>query len=189
MEINPEIARRDRELIERCRRNDRKAQVELYSRYYKAMYNTSLRILGKPDVAEDAMQEAFIKAFRSLGAFEGRSGFGHWLKQIVIRTSIDILRKNRMILEPLEEWKIPPEEDSGPQEEEISARAEQVREVIARMPEGYRLVLSLHLLEGYDHEEIGQILGIGNSSSRSQYARARKRLIDELKKLTRNEKD
>jgi RNA polymerase sigma factor (sigma-70 family) len=181
MEQNPEISLRDKDLIDRCRKGERKAQLELYNRYYKAMYNTSLRIVGRSDEAEDAMQESFIKAFRSLGGFEGRSGFGHWLKQIVIRTSIDMLRKNRLVFEPLEEGKIPVIEEDSRDEEEIGARADEVREAIYKLPEGYRIVLSLHLLEGYDHEEIGQILGIGNSSSRSQYARARKRLIEVIK--------
>lgn len=187
METNPEIARRDQELITRCKKNDRQAQMELYQLYNKAMYNTSLRILGIPEEAEDAMQESFLKAFRSLHHFEGRSGFGHWLKQIVIRTSIDILRKRRFSFEPLEDWKVPIADEPARDEEEIVARAEEIRQAIYRLPDGYRIVLSLHLLEGYDHEEIGQILGIGNSSSRSQYARARKRLIEELKKKTRYE--
>jgi len=177
----------EKALIEKCRRGDSKAQMELYQRYYRAMYNTSMRILNHTAEAEDAMQESFLKAFRHIRRFEGRSSFGQWLKQIVIRTSIDLLRKRRVMLSPLDEHeqKLPAEEpdaDVRAELEEKNIRAEAVRSAIQHLPDGYRVVLSLYLLEGYDHEEIGNILGISESSSRSQYARARKRLIEELKK-------
>jgi len=169
-----------------CRKGDRNAQMELYYRYYKAMYNTSLRILGRTDDAEDAMQEAFIKAFRRLTEFEGRSGLGIWLKRIVINTSIDKLRKRRKLMEAeLSEGNTPGEEDetsASEKEEDIEIQAEQIRKAIMQLPEGYRIVVSLHLLEGYDHEEIGKILGISNSTVRSQFARGRKKLTEILRR-------
>lgn len=168
-----------------CRKGDRNAQMELYYRYFKAMYNTSLRILGRTDDAEDVMQEAFIKAFRRLTEFEGRSGLGIWLKRIVINTSIDKLRKRRRLMEAeLNEERTTEEEDetsAWEKEEDIEAQTEQIRKAIMQLPEGYRIVISLHLLEGYDHEEIGKILGISNSTARSQFARGRKKLIEILK--------
>lgn len=172
-------------LIDMCRKGDRNAQMELYYRYYRAMYNTSLRILGRSDDAEDAMQEAFIKAFRRLTEFEGRSGLGLWLKRIVINTSIDKLRKRRKLMEAeLSEESTPEEEDEtsvSDKDEDIEIQAEQIRKAILQLPEGYRIVVSLYLLEGYDHEEIGKILGISNSTARSQFARGRKKLIEILK--------
>lgn len=176
----------EKTLIDMCRKGDRNAQMELYYRYYKAMYNTSLRILGRIEDAEDAMQEGFIKAFRRIHEFEGRSGFGHWLKTIVINTSIDRFRKRRRLMEAeLSEENIAEEGDDwhdGADEEDMAIQAEQIRKAILQLPEGYRVVVSLHLLEGYDHEEIGQILGISNSTARSQFARGRKKLIEILKR-------
>jgi RNA polymerase sigma-70 factor (ECF subfamily) len=175
----------EKTLIDMCRKGDRNAQMELYYRYYRAMYNTSLRILGRSDDAEDAMQEAFIKAFRRLTEFEGRSGLGLWLKRIVINTSIDKLRKRRKLMEAeLSEESTPEEEDetsASDKDEDIEIQAEQIRKAILQLPEGYRIVVSLYLLEGYDHEEIGKILGISNSTARSQFARGRKKLIEILK--------
>jgi RNA polymerase sigma-70 factor (ECF subfamily) len=172
-------------LIDMCRMGDRNAQMEMYYRYYKAMYNTSLRILGRPADAEDAMQEAFVKAFRKLAGFEGRSEFGPWLKKIVINTSIDKLRKQRKLMETEFSEQNTPEidayENTESDEGNIAETVDQIRRAITQLPEGYRVIVSLHLLEGYDYEEIGEILGISNSTVRSQFARGRKKLIEMLK--------
>ena len=173
-------------LIEECIKGSRKAQKELYDKYNALFFSLCLRYTHTREEAEDILQEGFIKAFRRIHEFEGRSGFGHWLKTIVINTSIDRFRKRRRLMEAeLSEENIVEEGDDwhdGADEEDMAIQAEQIRKAILQLPEGYRVVVSLHLLEGYDHEEIGQILGISNSTARSQFARGRKKLIEILKR-------
>ena len=169
------------DLINRCRDRDRGAQFEIYGLYYKAMYNASLRIVQDPGEAEDIMQESFLSAFEKIDTYSGTVSFGAWLKKIVINRSLDSLKKRRLSFEILEEGAVPDiaEEDAA---EDIGERIEEIRSAIMRLPDGFRIVLTLYLLEGYDHEEIGQILDITPSTSRSQYTRARQKLLAMLKK-------
>ena len=136
-------------------------------------------MLGNAIEAEDVMQEAFLKAFTKIDTYEGKVSFGAWLKKIVINRSLDQLKKRKVKFEELSE-KIP---DEDPVHFEISEiQMEQLKKAIQQLPDGYRVVLSLYLLEGYDHEEIAQILGITNVSSRSQYLRAKLKLRQMLQK-------
>jgi RNA polymerase sigma-70 factor (ECF subfamily) len=166
------------ELVERCKQGDTQSFQTLYRQYSKAMFNTSLRIVNNTADAEDVLQESFLDAFRSLHDFHYRSTFGAWLKKIVINKSINILRKRRNDLVDMEstELQAVPEED-GINEEEIQYRVEEVKKMITRLPDGYRTVLSLYLLEGYDHEEISQILNISHNTVRTQYVRAKQKLL------------
>lgn len=171
------------ELIGRCRIGDRKAQFEIYKLYYKAMYNTCLRIVNNSQEAEDIMQESFLKAFRNLDQFKGEVSFGAWLKKIVVNKSLDQIRKRKMLFDKIEDLDNEPAAGIHEDQSEIPVfSVAEIREEIENLPEGFRIVLSLYLLEGYDHEEISQILKITASTSRSQYARARKKLIENLKK-------
>jgi RNA polymerase sigma factor (sigma-70 family) len=169
------------DLVKACKRGDRKAQFEIYRLYHAAMYNTALRIVGDPDDAEDVMQEAFLKAFIKLRTYRGEVSFGAWLKRIVVNKSLDFLRlkKERIPLEEAGEIEMYVEE--GPEYLEEMPAAETIKKAIYSLPEGYRIVLSLILLEGYDHEEVSEILGISNATSRTQYHRAKKKLVDLLK--------
>lgn len=169
------------DLIDRCRDKDRGAQFEIYGLYYKAMYNTSLRMVKDPGEAEDIMQESFLSAFDKIETYSGTVSFGAWLKKIVINRSLDNLKKSRLSFEILDEGVIP-DRDEGSDDYDISDRIEEIREAIMRLPDGFRVVLTLYLLEGYDHEEIGQILDINPSTSRSQFTRARQKLVEMLKK-------
>ncbi|HAQ18909.1 MAG TPA: RNA polymerase [Prolixibacteraceae bacterium] len=167
------------EVIERCRKGDTKAQFELYKLYYKPMYNICLHMVGNAVDAEDVMQEAFLKAFTKIDTYEGKVSFGAWLKRIVINRSLDHLKKRKVKFEELNE-KI---SDEVPDRIEISEiQMEKLKKTIQQLPDGYRVVLSLHLLEGYDHEEIAQILGITNVSSRTQFLRAKLKLRQMLHK-------
>ena len=170
------------ELVEACRKGDRKAQFEIYRLYNVAMYNTALRIVGDSDDAEDVMQEAFLKAFAKLGTYRKEVSFGAWLKRIVINKSLDFLRLKReqLSLEDAAEVGEMVDEPSGVPE--VEYRVEEIKKAIYDLPEGYRIVLSLILLEGYDHEEVSTILNISNATSRTQYHRAKKKLIELLKK-------
>jgi RNA polymerase sigma-70 factor (ECF subfamily) len=171
------------ELIDGCRRGDQKAQFQIYKLYYKAMYNTSLRIVNDTMEAEDIMQEAFLSAFEKIGSYSGTVSFGSWLKKIVQNRSLDFLSRKRIITyEDIESYQGMEDncDDSFCQNEETDPRLHRVMEKIKLLPERYRNILSLYLFEGYDHEEIGQILSIPSSTSRSNYSRARQKLISEI---------
>jgi len=167
------------DVIERCRKGDTKAQFELYKLYYKPMYNVCLRMVGNQVEAEDVMQEAFLNALTRIDTYEGKVSFGAWLKRIVINRSLDQLKKRKVKFEELNE-KIPDEEPVSLNIGEI--QMEYLKKVIQKLPDGFRVVLSLYLLEGYDHEEIAQILGITNVSSRTQFLRAKLKLRQLLHK-------
>jgi RNA polymerase sigma-70 factor (ECF subfamily) len=176
------FAPRHLDLVEACRRGDQKAQFELYRLYYVAMYNTSLRIVGDSDDAEDVMQEAFLKAFLKLDSYKGEVSFGAWLKRIVINKSLDFLRLKREQISLEDAGEVGEMVDESPETLDVEFRAEAIKKAIYMLPEGYRIVLSLILFEGYDHEEVSFILNISNATSRTQYHRAKKRLIELLKR-------
>jgi RNA polymerase sigma-70 factor (ECF subfamily) len=167
-------------LIDRCRRGDSQAQFEIYRLYYKAMFNTCLRIVGDATDAEDVMQESFFKAFDKINTYRNEVSFGAWLKQIVVNSSLDFLKKKKLNTtsidevfglkadEPVEKIDFEPES------------IENLKRAIMMLPEGYRLVINLVLVEGYSHEEVSQMLGISPSTSRSQLTRAKQRLLEIL---------
>ena len=162
------------DVINRCKAGEKEAQFQLYKLYYKAMYNTSMRIVGNETEAEDIMQESFLKAFKNIDTYEGKVSFGAWLKKIVINRSLDYLKKRKVKFEEISENLI--EELEAPIMETREFDIQKLKEAIFQLPEGYRIVLSLYLLEGYDHDEISEILNISNSSSRSQLLRAKLKL-------------
>ncbi|MCB8994949.1 MAG: RNA polymerase sigma factor [Bacteroidales bacterium] len=170
-------------LVENCRNGSLKAQEELYKLYYKAMYNASFRIVNNREDAEDIMQESFLKAFRNIQLYKGEVSFGAWLKKIVINQSLDYLRKKKLEFISLETENLKEISEKDDENElDDKVRLDAVIRELANLPDGYRLILSLYLLEGYDHDEISQILGISSSTSRSQYIRGKKRLLENLKK-------
>ncbi|MGF1586991.1 MAG: RNA polymerase sigma factor [Bacteroidales bacterium] len=170
------------DIIDSCRKGDRKAQFQLYKLYYKNMYNLSLRIINDSQEAEDIMQESFLSAFEKMGSYSGEVSFGAWLKRIVINKSLDAVKKRKIDFLNLDEsaGNLPPEVEAD-DFEEVSLQVEKIHKCINLLPDGYRIVLSLYLLEGYDHEEIAEILNISASTSRSQYTRARHKLYELLK--------
>ncbi|MCB8964101.1 MAG: sigma-70 family RNA polymerase sigma factor [Bacteroidales bacterium] len=168
------------ELVDLCKRGDSKAQFELYRLYSKAMFNVSCRILPDTMEAEDAMQEAFFKAFDKMHTFRNEVAFGAWLKRIVVNTCIDTLKKKRLLLTPIDEVRGVADVQDNP-DDFIPESVEDVKQAMNQLPEGYRLVLNLHLVEGYEYPEISEMLGIAQSSVRSQFTRARQRLIELLK--------
>ena len=170
------------DLVERCKRGDSRAYEAIYQKYAKAMYNTSLRIVNHTGDAEDVMQEAFTDAFRSLEDFHYKSTFGAWLKRIVINKSINQLRKRKMDLIDIEKTNIGNvAEEDGPNEEELQLKIEDIKKAVALLPNGYRTVLTLYLFEGYDQEEVAEILGVTHATVRTQYMRAKKKLLQYIK--------
>lgn len=170
-------------LVVECKQGSKKACYELYKLYSKAMLNVAFRIVGNIGEAEDVLQEAFLDAFSKLKDFRQDTTFGLWLKQIVVNRSINLLRKRKLELIELEGEQLEniadEEADDG---EEVQYKVALIKNAIKELPEGYRLVISLYLLEGYDHEEIGQILNISENTSRTQFLRAKRKLIEILNK-------
>jgi RNA polymerase sigma-70 factor (ECF subfamily) len=144
------------------------------------MYNVCLRIVGDEFAAEDVLQESFINAFKNLAKYRGDSAFGAWLKRIAVNKSITYLHRRKLERFPNDEFDVA-EESAHDEFEHLPLRVDQVRNAISKLPDGYRTVLSLYLLEGYDHEEIGQVLRISESTSKSQFSRAKKKLLEILK--------
>jgi RNA polymerase sigma-70 factor (ECF subfamily) len=170
-------------LVVECKQGSKKACYELYKLYSKAMLNVAFRIVGDIAEAEDVLQEAFLDAFGKIKDFRQDTTFGLWLKQIVVNRAINLLRKRRLDLVEMEGDALENIADEEPEdEEETQYKAAQVKAAMAELPEGYRLVISLYLLEGYDHEEIGQILNISENTSRTQFLRAKRKLLEILKR-------
>jgi RNA polymerase sigma-70 factor (ECF subfamily) len=145
------------------------------------MLNVAFRIVGSIDEAEDVLQEAFLDAFNRVKDFRQETTFGLWLKQIVVHRSINLLRKRRLDFVELEDGQLDNIADEEQEsDEEMQYKVAQVKEAMKELPEGYRLVISLYLLEGYDHEEIGQILKISENTSRTQFLRAKRKLNEIL---------
>lgn len=162
-------------LIDECRQGNRKAQFSIYRLYSKAMFNVAYRIMNNREEAEDMLQEAFTECFRSINTFRANSTFGAWLKTIVINKCINRLRKREAELVLVEDYRAveKAEEEPPPQPWPDPAT---VAKAVDRLPDGYRVVFSLYLLEGYDHAEISQILNISESTSKTQYLRAKEKL-------------
>jgi RNA polymerase sigma factor (sigma-70 family) len=161
-------------LVEECRQGNRKAQFELYKLYANAMYNVALRIVNDDAEAEDVLQEAFLDAFNRIKDFRQETTFGLWLKQIVINRSINYLRKRKAEFVSLDEVEVADEPNYD--ESETVLKVEAIKAAMNELPDGYRVVLTLYLFEGYDHEEIAHILKITENTSRSQYMRAKRKL-------------
>jgi len=166
-------------LIEECRKGSSRAQFMLYSQYSKAMFNLAYRMTNNREDAEDILQETFIDCFRNIGSFRFESTFGAWLKTILINRSINHIKKKKVNLILQENL---PENITEENDDNAIYDIKKVFRGIELLPDGYRIILTLYLLEGYDHAEIAQILGISESTSKSQYSRAK----GKLRKLLKN---
>ncbi len=171
------------ELIEQCRINDRRAQMKLYNKYCDGMYYVALRFLKDPFEAEEAMQESFIKAFTRLHQFTGDVTFGAWLKRIVINKSIDMLKAKKMNMVAINEQVMTSVEEQNDWSVSDSVTVDEVKKAIEKLPEKYKYAVMLFLIEGYDHNEISEVLDITPVSSRTLVHRGKKQLQEELKHL------
>jgi len=169
-------------LIQACKKGNQPAQFEIYKLYYKAMYNTSLRIVKDSFEAEDIMQEAFLNAFTKLDTFIGEVAFGAWLKRIVINKSLTHLKMNNRFTEVKLDVV---ERNSSNNEDELtdievenysSIKANEVLGVMEKLKDNYRIALTLNLVEGYDNEEIAMIMQISNENCRTTISRAKSKL-------------
>ena len=175
------------ELLEKCRIGDQRAQMVIYNKYYKAMYNTSLRIVKHEAEAEDIMQESFLNAFTKLDSFQGTSTFGAWLKKIVVNKSINNYNKTLKYQEVAYTDQLKYAEDDGigiDREEEVqNPKVRKLLKAMDELKENYRIALTLHLIEGYDHEEICDILDISYANCRTTISRAKESLRKKIEAL------
>ncbi len=168
-------------LVEECKKGNSGAQYELYALYVDAMYNVGFRFLGNKEDAEDIVQDSFIDAFKNLDRFKYESSFGAWLKRIVINKSINHLKAKRIPVVPMEAHEFHLADEKPVEAEEVDIK--KVKSGISKLPQGYRQIINLYLIEGYDHVEIGEILDISTSTSKSQYHRAKKKLLEIISEL------
>ncbi|MGS2760705.1 RNA polymerase sigma factor [Sinomicrobium sp. M5D2P9] len=177
------------QLLVQCKEGNSKAQMEVYNRYYKAMYNTAFRIVKDEYEAEDIMQESFLKAFTKLDTFRGEVTFGAWLKRIVVNDSIYSFRKqqqNREISIDETLHKVEDNDGIAPDHEFTNVQAQKVLETMKTLKDNYRVSLTLHLIEGYDYEEISEILQISYANCRTTISRAKESLRKKLVHISVN---
>ncbi len=170
-----------REIIELSKEGNPRAQFQLYKLYSKAMFNICVRMLNSIEEAEDLLQESFTDAFMKLNSFRYESSFGAWLKRIVINKCINAINKKKVDLVFPDQ---PVEQDTGDEEVDYSGidmDVQRIRLAVRKLPDGYRVIFSLYALEGYDHGEISQIMNISESTSKSQYLRAKQKIKELLK--------
>lgn len=166
-------------LLQACLEGKQIAQMEIYDRYYKAMYNTAVRIVKDSAEAEDIMQESFLNAFTKLHSFKGEVTFGAWLKRIVVNNSIYHYRKqqkkNEVSLDSIM-YKVE-DNDAVESDHGVSElKAQKVLETMKQLKDNYRVSLTLHLIEGYDYEEISKIMDISYANCRTTISRAKESL-------------
>jgi len=174
------------QLLQLCKSGDQHAQMEVYNRYYKAMYNTAFRIVKDSFEAEDIMQDSFLTAFTKLDSLKEIKTFGSWLKRIVINNSIYHYKKNSKYEDvPLDDVLYKVEDHSGIVEDNgfTSLKANQILETMKSLKDNYRMGLTLHLIEGYDYEEICEIMDITNANCRTLISRAKDSLRKKLSPL------
>lgn len=169
-----------KQLIEASKKGDNRARRQLYELYARAMFNICYRMMNNREDAEDILQEAFVQAFLKLDSFRYESTFGAWLKRIVINTCINSINKKKidlMLTDDMYYYRNVTEET----EAELPLSTKDIENAMEQLPEGGRIIFSLYLLEGYDHVEIAQILGITESTSKSQFMRAKRKVYEILK--------
>jgi RNA polymerase sigma-70 factor (ECF subfamily) len=171
----------EQELISACLRKDRRAQQALYDRFSPTMYGVTRRYLRRTEDAEDVLIEAFIKVFRNLDSFNNQGSFEGWIRRIVVNECLMFLRKNyalknfHEINERLDE--------PHPSRFDKELEAQDILGLLDELPDGYRTVFNLYVLEGYKHREIAEELGISINTSKSQLILARRRLQELLEKI------
>jgi RNA polymerase sigma factor (sigma-70 family) len=164
-----------------CKQGKTAAQYAIYELYSKAMYSTAKRIMGHKEEAEDALQEAFVDAFQKISSFKMEATFGSWLKTIVVNKCLTKLRSNKVLFETIDDDFDSKESSDEPDFEANIETVGLIKKALELLSNGYRLIVSLHLFEGYDHAEIAEILQINEVTSRTQYIRGKAKLLEILK--------
>jgi RNA polymerase sigma factor (sigma-70 family) len=167
---------KEEEIVKGCQQGDRRFQEILYRRFSPKMYGICLSYAGERPLAQDMLQEAFIKVFRSIDTFKGDGSLEGWVRRIVVRTAIDHLRQKQTLNNLVKQ-----EQDFQPTSIENDAlpslQLNEVLNFVERLPEGARVVFNLYAVEGFTHKEIAEQLHITEGTSKSQYNRARNLLM------------
>ena len=168
------------DIVEKCKINDRNAQLKLYRQYCDGMYVVAMRFVKNADDAEDVLQESFIKAFQKIHQFKGDVTFGAWLKKIVVNKSIDFLKSKKQDMLTLDEsYMQPVDNEDWTVDEGISI--EEVKEAIEKLSDKYKYVVMMFLIEGFDHKEIAEVLDIEETTCRTRLLRGKGQLKELLK--------
>ena len=184
--MNHQLSYEDQQLILGCEQGDAKSQRALYEKYVQAMYHTIIRFVRDRADAEDVTQETFIKVFSQLNSFRGASTLGGWIKRIAINTALEFLRKQKKIQYTAIEDRLL-ELPELTEVAAVSISMKRIHEAIKCLPSGCGTILNLFLLEGYQHKEIAQILDISESTSKTQYRRAKLMLQEHLSRYRKEE--
>ncbi|MBM77460.1 MAG: hypothetical protein CL846_03185 [Crocinitomicaceae bacterium] len=163
-------------LVERCKKNNRLAQKELYEFYYSKMMGVALRYINDRDAASDVVQDGFIKAFSKISNYTSTGSFEGWLRRIVSNTAIDQIRKKKKESFLQNEEKIEAEDEIKEESIYENISMSEIVNAVGKLSDGYRSVFNLYVMEGYTHQEIGEILGISTGTSKSNYSKAKKKL-------------
>jgi RNA polymerase sigma factor (sigma-70 family) len=169
------------QLIKDCLQQNRASQKQLYSEFAELMLGVCYRYTKSVADAEDVMQEAFVKVFKNLHQYKGDGELGAWIRRIMVNTALNYLKRNSKYQGDLsfDNVTLHPVADDDPQ---MLLDTRELVNLLRQLPAGYQLIFNLHAIEGYTHVEIGQLLGISETTSRSQYSRARALLITWIKK-------
>ena len=154
--------------------------MKIYDLYNRAVFGTIIRLVKNTMEAEDLMQETFISAFSNLDSYRSEASFGTWIKKIAVNKSLNVLKKNSPDFLDFRGENISDNNVSEIDESTNRFTLEEIKQEINRLPEGYRVVINLYLLEGMDHDEISELLNVKPVTSRSQYLRAKKKLAENL---------
>lgn len=163
-------------ILKKCMRGNRKAQMKLYDLYADAMYIITCRYISNREDAKDVMQEGFLKAFTRLSQYKGEVAFGAWLKRIMINQCIDTLKKRSLVYEEMNDQTLTIIDDDKSWNIDTTVTKEEIIQAIESLPNKYKYVLQLYLIEGYDHQEISEILEIPIRTSRTQLMRGKTKL-------------
>jgi len=179
----------ERQLVKECLRGNPAAQRKLYELFDKSMLGICYRYTKSLKDAEDVLQDGFVKVFRNLHQYKFEGELGAWIRRIMVTTSLNYLKRHRRYQADLsfENEVLHPVSDDNP---EVRLAAKELADLIRQLPTGYQAIFNLHAVDGYSHVEIGKLMGISDSTSRSQYARARSLLISWIEKFsleTKNE--
>ena len=168
-----------KDIVKACMSNDRRAQFELYKLYSKGMYNICLRMVNNESDAEDIIQHSFMDVFSKLHMFKFESSIGAWIKRIVINNTINFLKKRKLQISELNDQIQVYNQDD--QVDDVHLEIDSIKNALGKLPDGYRVVFNLYAFEGYDHKEIGEIIGVTEATSKSQYSRAKKKIKEILR--------
>ncbi|MEO7982869.1 MAG: sigma-70 family RNA polymerase sigma factor [Bacteroidota bacterium] len=171
----------DHQLVKDCLKGKPEAQRSLYEQFAKTMLGVCYRYTKSFNDAEDVLQDGFVKVFSGLQQYKFEGELGAWIRRIMVNTALNFLKKNKKYRDEMvfTEQPLHPVADTNPA---INLEAKELADLIRQLPQGYQTIFNMYAVEGYTHVEIGELLGISDGTSRSQYARARGLLISWIEK-------